>query len=660
VVTATGSLESWRQESEGAVDDLKSKMMKLTKYMDRSVFDNTSESLGMISSGPSSVEQAAARSPADTSAARPSGHGVITTTRADGAGGNFSHFHSPGNGMHVFPHPTLPAPPIHELHSHTVISDEDNPHLHRLPKFPFPAYDGDTTKLWISQAEDYFDMYGVPPRLWVKVAGMHFNGAAKRWIQSLDRPRHLIPWSEFCQLLLDRFARDKHETLLRQMFHISQTTTVIDYVECFSSLVDQLKAYTKTPDMHTYTTRFVDGLRTDIRVVVAMQRPQTLNTAYSLALLQEEVSEPAKKSEYPKFGNALGFKNNLRNALPLPRPPQAQADKPPEQAAVLVKAATTTTDKLSELRQYRRAQGLCDRCAEKWFRGHKCPATVQLHVMQELWNLFGIADESESIEETLEQLLALSSDARMGSRGPRSIQFHDTVQGKPVVILVDSGSSASFLAASVADQLPQLHRSPMKASVKVANGQIMSCDAAVLGCQFTLDGHQFQHDLRILHLDSYDLILGMDWLELYSPMQIHWQAKWITLPHHGTSVMLQGLSAMSDADLVFQLFAADIPDSSQTEVCLPPDIATLLSAFPSVFTTPSTLPPPRSCDHTIPLVSGATPVNIRAYRYPPTLKDEIERQVRDMLDKGFISPARLPFHPQFSWFGKRMGRGVFA
>jgi hypothetical protein len=32
---------------------------------------------------------------------------------------------------------------------------------------------------------------------------------------------------------------------------------------------------------------------------------------------------------------------------------------------------------------------------------------------------------------------------------------------------------------------------------------------------------QFEHDLRILPLDSYDLILGMDWLELYSPMEVH-------------------------------------------------------------------------------------------------------------------------------------------
>ena len=69
------------------------------------------------------------------------------------------------------------------------------------------------------------------------------------------------------------------------MFHIYQTTTVTDYVEHFSSLIDQLKAYNKTPDMHTYTTRFVDGLHSDIHTIVAMQHLDNHDTAYSLALL---------------------------------------------------------------------------------------------------------------------------------------------------------------------------------------------------------------------------------------------------------------------------------------------------------------------------------------------------------------------------------------
>ncbi|XP_066357372.1 uncharacterized protein [Miscanthus floridulus] len=96
VEQAAGTLESWRQESEGAVDDLKLKMSKLTKYWDRSVLDEQNGSSGLIS--PIPVEPTAARSSAGLTVARPSGHGVDSTTRVDGFGGIPSPNHSPANG----------------------------------------------------------------------------------------------------------------------------------------------------------------------------------------------------------------------------------------------------------------------------------------------------------------------------------------------------------------------------------------------------------------------------------------------------------------------------------------------------------------------------------------------------------------------------------
>jgi hypothetical protein len=51
----------------------------------------------------------------------------------------------------------------------------------------------------------------------------------------------------------------------------------------------------------------------------------------------------------------------------------------------------------------------------------------------------------------------------------------------------------------------------------------------------------------------------------------------------------------------------------------------MLQQFQAVFASPSDLPPRRTCDHTIPLIPGATPVQARPYRYTPALKDEIEK-----------------------------------
>ena len=130
---------------------------------------------------------------------------------------------------------------------------------------------------------------------------MNFRGAAGRWIESIPQPDRL-PWPDFCKMLHDRFGRDQRDKLVRQMFHISQISTVTDYVDCFSSLFDQLKAYQPNPDMHYFTTSFVDGLRDDIRMVVTLQRPSTLDTAYSLALLQEEVAASTLKTDTTRIG----------------------------------------------------------------------------------------------------------------------------------------------------------------------------------------------------------------------------------------------------------------------------------------------------------------------------------------------------------------------
>jgi hypothetical protein len=113
---------------------------------------------------------------------------------------------------------------------------------------------------------------------------MHFRGTAARWFESIHHPDQ-IPWPDFCKMLHDRFGHDQRDRLSRQMFHIHQTSTVLKYVEWFSSLFNQLKAYQIEPDMHYYTTCFVDGLRHDIRVAVAIQHPSTLDTAYVLTLL---------------------------------------------------------------------------------------------------------------------------------------------------------------------------------------------------------------------------------------------------------------------------------------------------------------------------------------------------------------------------------------
>ena len=56
----------------------------------------------------------------------------------------------------------------------------------KIPKVDFPRFDGDHPKLWLGDCLDYFILYHVESTSWVRIARLHFVGAAKRWYNSVE------------------------------------------------------------------------------------------------------------------------------------------------------------------------------------------------------------------------------------------------------------------------------------------------------------------------------------------------------------------------------------------------------------------------------------------------------------------------------------------
>jgi hypothetical protein len=386
----------------------------------------------------------------------------------------------------------------------------------------FPQFDGDNPQLWITRAQNYFEMYSVPPSVWIRVSTHHFVSAAARWLQSVDRNLPSLDWPAFCRLIHQRFSRDQHELLIRPLYRIKQTSSVQDYIERFTELVEQLKAYT-SPDPLYYTTRFIDGLRYDIRSIIMVQRPVDLDAACTLALLQEEALEPGHRRDFKKSDSSVFSKTaTIKGALPMPPPAPCPTDDKKQG-----RRGASVDDRLSALRNFRKARGLCIRCGDKWAPGHKCPTELQLHALQEVWNLCQEDFQDEEPEPTSpdesehQAFMLLSAAALSGSAHPRTLQLQGSLAGHEVLILVDSGSSHSFLSSATASKIPGCVplRSPV--TVTVADGGFLSCDSELPMAEWTVQGHSFHSALKILPLRTFDMIIGMDWLDAFSPMKVH-------------------------------------------------------------------------------------------------------------------------------------------
>jgi hypothetical protein len=239
-----------------------------------------------------------------------------------------------------------------------------------------PQFDGSTPKLWQHRCEEYFARWQTLETSKVPYASSLFIGAAAVWLESyLPKSPHAT-WAEFTLAVQTRFCRNQHQILVRRMFHICQTTTVEDYVRRFVELLDQITAFEAQPDPIHYLTRFLDGLKPAVRVLVAIQQPKDLDAAYTLALLYEELGDGSTPLNHQtSVSNQLGRRTQT-GVNPPPAPPARWVSKLVEEKKSAESHRSAADEEWASLRTYRKSKGLCFTCGEKWGREHQCKNSI--------------------------------------------------------------------------------------------------------------------------------------------------------------------------------------------------------------------------------------------------------------------------------------------
>jgi hypothetical protein len=168
--------------------------------------------------------------------------------------------------------------------------------------------------------------------------------------------------------------------------------------------------------------------------------------------------------------------------------------------------------KAHQLTEHRRANGLCFKCEDKYTPGHKCADTASDGSVAQLASITGhngdggalLRDEMFSALEvhfaSTEDDCYISLNAIAGTQNNRVIHLRALVNNQVLSILVDSGSSHTFLNAAMLHRLDYKVTTVPKMTVKVANGDIVYSDREAKDFQWWIQGHTFKKFWTLQHM----------------------------------------------------------------------------------------------------------------------------------------------------------------
>ncbi|KAJ4788261.1 polyprotein [Rhynchospora pubera] len=540
----------------------------------------------------------------------------------------------------------------------------DSNHRINLPRSDFPNFSGDNPSGWKSKCENYFDIFQIPEQYKSKMAVLHFTEEAADWYECFKEEYPNPPWQILVDEVLDRFHLDNSANPVDEFKRVHQTGRVGDYIKRFEKAKTRLMFETKIRNIPFYVMGFVSGLKDEVRHAVDILDPVTLNQAYQFAK-KAELNLDGLERKYRISAKTPTFQQSDKSYPPQQqRNPKSFPDKKP-----LMGQPFSGSFKSLTIDQ-RKALGLCFWCDEKFTPGHRCKGK-DLHSMEATAVPQEVEADTEYFEDAFSdpeiQLENIPEEqAVITMCAPSSVKNHKTLKYKgcigsiPICALIDSGSTHSFINPHIVHQLslPTIFTTPL--SVKIADGSKLSTNKLCQNLSFQLQGTEFSGDLRVLEIQGYDVILGMDWLSQFGLMTVDWNQGALYIKHQGQDVKLQVENISAEVHICQQefnlqkeakkgseifiahLFASELVEGKQLQVSSPL-VQHVLDSFADIFQEPSSLPPPRAIDHKIHLLPDSKPINLRPYRFSHFQKLEIEKIIEELLHQSFIQPSTSPY-----------------
>ena len=267
------------------------------------------------------------------------------------------------------------------------------------------------------------------------------------------------------------------------------------------------------------------------------------------------------------------------------------------------------------------------------------------------------------------------------------LEFDTHVYHRPASTLIDGGAKGDFITHQYVRRRRLRTKRAKFRYITLPDNHVYASTHVVPNALIRLpDGTVVRRTLRVIPLKTFDVILGKPFLNDTNP-DIDWPTNRVSFKtpsghlcsftatatsHHARDAQLNLLSAQqarriinraarsrrAQKDTVVgliklrQIFSSDESTSSTlntTDTTSTPDIdadiRAVLDEFSDVFVDelPNELPPKRDVDHAIELEEGARPWSQQPYRMSLAEKQELLRQLKQLLAAGLIRPSKSPW-----------------
>ena len=250
---------------------------------------------------------------------------------------------------------------------------------------------------------------------------------------------------------------------------------------------------------------------------------------------------------------------------------------------------------------------------------------------------------------------------------------------KAIQVLLDTGASSNYISPALVNPATMKVTSlQTRHEVETANGQISVIKDKV---EFSVSANGVSQRIQAYVFDTkFNLILGQQWFKQYKPIPNWSNSSWsISGPYGVGTTVLSPVNLVSKSESlayvlskrqmqrslrknnIDELFLVHVKESGLHKMVDTGDnlgeaISKLLVEYKDVFTDklPPGLPPDRGIEHVIE-TGDAEPVCKHPFKMSPLELDELQRQLKDLLDKGFIQPSSSPWGAPVLFVRKKSG-----